>query len=165
MMSEDYLKSSSVETITLTTKTLVKRKLVVFTIVGSVAFHLLVLWFISLVFYFDLQAKWSLYAMDGLFDEVPRRAEEAKMQEQLSRVLNLTTPGMYQFLYKHWHCFFIGIPLFTLLIGGILSLYRPVTIATLGLYHFISFGLTCCLVLYTILAVFISWLPVMPRSL
>ena len=152
------------EPITITEKTRVERKLVIQTVIGSAAFYLLILLFMSMIFHFDLKAKWSLDTSAGYFDELPRMSEEAKMREQLDKVVS-ETPVMYCVLYKSWQYFLIGIPLLNILVGGIFSCYRSITIATLGLYHFVFSFVTLCLVLFAVLAVVISNTPFIIRPL
>ena len=152
------------ETITLTTKTLVERKLVVCTVVGSAVFYLLILLFMSVVFHFDLELKWYHSTKTGFFDKIPRMSEKAKKREQLETIVR-DTPALYCRLYRHWQYFLVGIPTFTLLIGGILSFYRSVTIETLGLYHFVFSLFTFCLALIATLAVIISNIPFIIRPL
>jgi len=155
---------TAMEIITLTTKTLVERKLVMETVIGSAMIYLLILLFMSLVFWVDLETKWYYDTRAGRFDRVPNMREEAKKQEQLEKVAALT-PAMYSGLYRHWQYLIIGIPLLTLLVGGILAQYRSVTIAILGLYHCFFSTLTLCLVMLTIFAIMISNMPYIIRDL
>ena len=164
--TDDARVPDNLPTMTLTLKTLIERRLVLSTVIVSAVFYLLILCFMSMVFFFDIQQKWTYKTIDGWFEfeGVPGLSEEAKMQEQLKEVVKYT-PGMYYMLYSSWQYFLVGIPLLTLVVGGILSLYRSITIAMLGLYHFIFCGLTFILVLHAILAVFISTLTLICRPL
>ena len=148
----------------LTAKTHVERKLVLSTAVDSATFYLLILWFMFGVFYWDIEDKWFYDTKAGFFNELPRMSEEAKKQAQLKEVVS-RMPVMYSCLYKHWQYFSIEIPLCTLLVGGILSFYRSVTITVLGLYHFVFAMFTLNLVLLSTLAMIIANTPFIIRSL
>ena len=148
----------------LTSKTRVEGKLVGSTAGGSAMFYLLILWFMFAVFHWDMEEKWYHYTTAGFFDELPRMSEETKKQEQLKEVVSFQ-PALYSILYEHWHYFSFGIPILVLLVGGVLSFYRSVTITVLGLYHFVFAVFTMSLVLFTTLAVIISNIPFIIRPL
>jgi hypothetical protein len=151
------------EPITLALTTRVERKLVIATALGCAIVYLLLLWFMSLIFRIDLETEWY-YALKAEMFEVPRMSEESKKQEQLKEVVALR-PACYSYLYKHWHYFIVGIPLLTLVGGGILSWYRSITIRTLISYHFFFSFFTLCMVLMVVFVIMISNMPWIIRGL
>ena len=134
------------------------------TVLVSVVLYLLILGGMSIVFYFDLEKRWCYETIAGFFDKVPSMSEEAKKQEQLKKTLS-NAPAIYVLLCKHWRYFLVGIPLLAILIGGILSFYRSVTIATLILYHFCFSFFTLCLVLLAMTALLVANTPFVMRGL
>ena len=150
--------------IILAEQTRVERRLVMTTAVVSAMFYLLILGFMCGIFHYDLEAKWVHDTHRGFFDEVPRMSEPEKKQEQLKEVLR-HTPSAYAYLHSYWQHVTMGIPLFTLFLGGILSLHRSITLKILFLYHFTFAWLTLCLVLLAILTVIISNSPFIIQGL
>ncbi len=114
----------------LTEKTLIDRKLVATTIFIGNAFGLFVTLFASFILYSDFRSN---------------RAMEFE-----------TNPAMYTASQDYAFYFLMGILLSAIFIGGILILYRSVTISTLCLYHF-AFGLaTTLFILHAILVLILA---------
>jgi len=108
----------------LTEKTQVDRKLFATTVIINGVFCVSVILFLSLVLHEDFRS---------------------------SRLAEYDSPAIYCGLRDYSLFFLIGIPLTFICVGGMLSLYRSVTIGTLCLYHFMFSLVVLLFVLFVIL--------------
>jgi hypothetical protein len=134
------------ETITLTTKTHVDRKLVVESVVAGNMLCVLIILFVSLILHLDFHSNWVAQRWQakqwGLEDTVEAMREYHSFYDD--------SPAVYSSLRKNSLYLLVGIPFASILVGVVLSLYRSVTIGTLLAYHF------CCAILVLVFVFYVT---------
>ena len=147
------------ETITLTKNTLVDRKLAWGIMCVSNLFVVYIILLVSFVLYFDFQANWEAQRYEHasyIAEKDP--AEAQKMYKELRKYKSFYdhSPAMYSSLRKNSLYVLVGIPLFSVLVGAVLSLYRSVTINLLLYYHVFLITLMFSFILFVMLTLTVA---------